>query len=131
MEYLGSCLCKGIKFKVIGDFESLVAADNYFSQSLKELKAQIKKTDDKTTKDSLHTLIQNMYESGEAFTPEASDLEKRGEELSLAFRKWGINYPKENISIMSFSLLIENMNRAVDNYTEDIPKCIELFDSVY
>lgn len=113
------------------EYDSLVAADNYFSQSLKELQEQRKKTEDKTTNDSLRTLIQNMYESGEAFTPEAIDLEKRGKELYLAFGKWRINYLKENTSIMSYSLLVENMHRAGDNNTEDIPEYIELFNSVY
>ncbi len=113
------------------EYDSLVAADKYLSQSLKELQKQRDNTEDKTLNDSLRTLIQNMYESGEAFTPEAIDLDKRGKELFLALKKWEMEYIKENISIMSYSVLVEKMRRAEKDDTKDIPEYIELFNSVY
>ncbi len=113
------------------EYDSLLAADKYYSQRFKELREQRKKTTDKTKNDSLFTLIRNMQESGEDLTPEAIDLEKRGEALSLAFRKWEQNYLKENQSVMSYGMLVEKMRKAGNNDKEDVPEYIELFHTVY
>jgi len=112
------------------EYDSLVAADNYNSPSFKELHEQRKKIADKTKNDSLLTLIRKMQESGEDLTPEAIDLEKRAEDLSLAFKKWELNYLKENTSVMSYSLLVDKMKKA-GNTKEDTPEYIELFHTVY
>lgn len=113
------------------EYDRLVASDNYYSQSLKELKEQVSKTDDRTTKDSLYTLIRNMHESGDAFTPEAQELEQKGKELFIALKKWEMEYLKENPSILSYSLLVEKISRAENDDTKDIPEYIELFNSIY
>jgi thiol-disulfide isomerase/thioredoxin len=109
----------------------LIAAKKYYSQKFMELQESINKTENKTIKDSLRTILRSMSESDETYTPEAIELNKKGEELSLAFSKWKKEYIRQNSSIVSYSLLVENMNYAVGNKTEDIPEYVDLFKSVY
>ena len=132
MEYANYLSYRGHYYKDShAEYDSLVAADNYYSPSFKELQEQRKKTEDRRTNDSLSTLIQNMYDSGEAYKPEATDLIKRIRELSSAFVKWEMDHIKENTTIVSYNLLVKKTQKAVKNKSEDISECFELFHSVY
>lgn len=111
-------------------YDKLRAEDNYYSQSFKKLDKQMKIAKDKAEKDSLYALMVGLYDSEKAYTPEVVELNRRREELSLKFKEWEIEQIESKISIASYSLLTIKMSRA-DDKDSDIPKYIELFNSIY
>jgi thiol-disulfide isomerase/thioredoxin len=111
--------------------DSLRTVDKYYSQSMKYLREQLTATKDKTKKDSLNTIMQKMYDSGEAFTLETNELMKFREDLNLKFYNWEKEYIRKNNSIVSYSLLINQMLRATDLSKKDFPLYIDLYNSVY
>jgi len=111
--------------------DSLFKANKFYTEELIDLQEQRKKTEDRAVKDSLNSLMKKMYDSGEAYTHEVNKWLKTEKELYSKFYKWEMEYIQENISIMTYSLLVNRMITAIDNSKEDIPQCIELYNSVF
>ena len=111
--------------------DSLVNANKYYSERMKYMQEQITAAKDRTKKDSLSAIVQKMFDSGETYTPEANELMKLGKDLYLKFYNWEKEYIQKNNSIVSYSLLINQMLRATDFSKKDIPLYIELYNSVY
>lgn len=111
--------------------DSLRNAGKFESEKMNSLWEQMNATEDNTKKDSLRTIAQKMYDSGEAYTAEANDLMKLSKDLNLKSYNWEKEYIKGNSSIVAYSLLINQMHRAADFSKEDIPQYIEIYNSVY
>jgi len=110
---------------------SLKNNNKYYSEVAMNLRKQMEATKDKLVLDSLQILGNKLYESGEIYTPEAKNLEKQSQEMSLKSRDWELKCIQENNSLVGYYLLINRMEAALDHFKEDIPECIELYHSIY
>lgn len=72
-----------------------------------------------------------MEESGEVLSPEAQVLEIMLKEKYYQARIWELNYLREHVSIVSYSLLVKRTHQAVSYFKEDIPLCRDLYYSIY
>jgi len=110
---------------------SLKSNNKYYSEVAMNLRKQSQATKDQHTLDSLHILVNKLYDSGEIYTPEAQNLEKQSLEMSLKCKDWQLKYIQENNSLVGYYLLIYRMEVALGHFKEDIPECIELYHSIY
>ena len=110
---------------------SLESNNKYFSEVAMNLIKQIEATKDQHAQDSLRMLVNKLSDSGEIFTSEAQELIKRSEEMYLKSRDWELKYIQESKSLVSYFLLIDRMEGALGHFKEDLPECIELYNSMY
>lgn len=111
--------------------DSLVKADRYYSEKMKTLEKQLVATEDRSKKESLRAKLYEMYDSGEAYTPEAYELMKLSKELNMRFYNWEKEYIRNDSSIVNYSLLVNQMLRDSEFAKPDIPFYIDLYNTVY
>ena len=120
------------QFKARMEQENNLKSNNkYYSEVAMSLRKQGQATKDKQILDSLQILVSKLYDSGEVYTPEAQEMNKRSEEMYLKSRAWELKYIQENKSLVGYYLLINRMKDALGNFKEDIPECIESYNSMY
>jgi len=121
------------------EWNTLRKENRWYTEAFIDLRNKKRKVwDNKDQKaiDSLDVLITKMEESGKAMTPEAIDLEKRGNVAEKAIFDWEMQYIKDNTSLVSYQMLINKINRASDSYAPDfykkeLPRLTELYHTVY
>lgn len=100
-----------------------------------EAKALIKKLetakDNNKVRDSLVSLLNNLQVSGGLLTPAAIKLEKQSMEMFNELRKWRTQYIRQHVSVVSYSLLVDKTSQALQQFNEEMPECIDIFNSIY
>jgi len=72
-------------------------------------------------------LLDNLQKSGNIFIK----LEKQEVEMYYKFKKWQTQYIRQHVSIVSYSLLVDKTSQALQQFNEDMPECIDIFNSIY
>ena len=119
----------GIKEKARLRAENLIYSDSakVIIKKLEEAKAK----NDNHVSDSLRVLLDNLQKSGGILTPAAIELEKQEVEMFYQLKKWQTKYIRQNISIISYSLLIDKASQALERFKDEMPECIDIFNSIY
>lgn len=76
-------------------------------------------------------LLDNLQKSGNILIPAAIKLEKQEVEMYYKFKKWQTQYIRQHVSIVSYSLLVNKTSQALQQFNEDMPECIDIFNSIY
>ena len=112
----------------------LRAEDLVYSDAAKVLLKQLEEVRAKENQravDSLRVLLNNLQKSGNILTPAAMALEKQEVEMFYQYKKWQTQYIRRHVSIVSYSLLVDKTSQAQQRFNEDMPECIEIFNSIY
>ncbi len=111
--------------------DHLYAAKEYYTKEFMKLEKEVEKADDRTKQDSLRTILYKMRDSGEAYTPEAIQLNKENEAMYMKGCHWEMQYIKENVSIMTYSLLVNRLGEFLDRHKDKVSEYIALYQSVF
>jgi thiol-disulfide isomerase/thioredoxin len=106
--------------------ERLKKEDRVFTEDAKQLMAKIQAEKNEHVLDSLKALANKLQQSGLALTPEAKALQDKEIKMGNDWRKWEIEYIRNNNTLVGYSLLLGAMNNK-----EEIQECINIFYDVY
>jgi len=106
--------------------ERLRKEDKLFTNDAKQLRTKIQVEKEKSVLDSLMVMARKLDELGLALTPEAKALQDKEIKMGNDWRKWEIEYIRNNNTLVGYSLLLGAMNNK-----EEIQECINIFYDVY
>lgn len=112
----------------------LRAEDLVYSDAAKVLLKKLEQAgakQDSRAADSLRLLLDNLQKSGKILTPAAMELEKQEVDMFYQYKKWQTQYIRRHVSIVSYSLLVDKTSQALQQFNEDMPECIDIFNSIY
>ena len=105
--------------------------NHFYSEVANKPMKQYSTTDDENVKDSLKTILSKLQEKGELLTPEAMSLMKQIEKKEEQSQNWTMKYIKENTTIVGYSILLNTTTFALQNSSNYISECIDLYISIY
>ena len=114
------------------EWDTLYSSGNYYNEKHHELRKKIDALDkNDPEREKLILLDCELDMSGEHLTPEANALNKKFEQIRDMQTQQEIQYAKDNVSMLGYDYITQNIRAAVEHYKTDISPITEVYNKVY